>query len=251
LARGSGEELAAQCAAGLAAGFDSFYLKVGVDHAEDLAMVAATRGALGAGPRLRLDANGSWTAPEALRLLDAMSVYDIDYIEQPIRQDPVGHLAELRGRLRMGVCANEGLWSEADAYARIVARQADVYCFSPYWVGSLGAFHRLSHVAHLEGLQVCKHTHGELGLAAVACHHVLLTLPNIVEGNQQVAHMLAGDVLADTLPLASAPRWGVPDGIGLGVEPAPAALADGARRYELEGQFLPYQRENLLVWGSP
>ena len=51
---------------------------------------------------------------------------------------------------------------------RIRARQADVYCFSPYWVGSLGAFQRLAHVAHCEGLQVCKHTHGELGLAAAA-----------------------------------------------------------------------------------
>ena len=87
----------------------------------------------------------------------------------------------------MPVCANEGLWSEADAYARIVARQADVYCFSPYWVGSLGAFHRLAHVAHLEGLQVCKHTHGELGIAATACHHLVLTLPNGVEGHQQTA----------------------------------------------------------------
>jgi glucarate dehydratase len=160
-------------------------------------------------------------------------------------------MAELRRRLPMPVCANEGLWSEADVYARIVARQADVYCFSPYWVGSLGAFSRLAHVAHLEGLQVCKHTHGELGIAAAACHHLLLTLPNVVEGNQQTAHVMAGDVLAEPLPLASGPRWGVPTGVGLGVEPSADALADGRRRYELEGQFLPYQREHLDAWRKP
>jgi L-Ala-D/L-Glu epimerase len=250
LARGSREELAEQCRVGLGAGFDTFYLKVGVDPADDLAMVEAVREALGAGPRLRLDANGAWSVPQAARLLGAMAEHDIDLVEQPVRHDPVHHLAELRGRLPMPVCANEGLWSEADAYARIVARQADVYCFSPYWVGSLGAFHRLAHVAHLEGLEVCKHTHGELGIAATACHHVLLSLPNVIEGNQQTAHLMAGDVLPDALPIATSPRWGVPDGVGLGVEPAPEAIAAGHRRYELEGQFLPYQPEHRLLWGA-
>jgi L-alanine-DL-glutamate epimerase-like enolase superfamily enzyme len=62
--------------------------------------------------------------------------------------------------------------------------------------------------------------------------------------------MMAGDVLADPLPIASGPRWGVPEGVGLGVEPAPAAIEEGRRRYELEGQFLPYQREHLQRWGA-
>jgi L-Ala-D/L-Glu epimerase len=250
LARAKADDLAEQCRSGLAAGFDTFYLKVGVDPARDLAMVEAVRGALGKGPRLRLDANGAWSIPQATRLLGAMAEYDIDLVEQPVRHDPVRHLAELRTRVPMAVCANEGLWSEADAYARIVARQADVFCFSPYWVGSLASFQRLAHVAHLEGLQVCKHTHGELGIAATACHHVVLTLPNGVEGHQQTAHMMGGDVLSDPLPIASGPRWGVPEGVGLGVEPAPAAIEEGRRRYELEGQFLPYQREHLQRWGG-
>jgi L-alanine-DL-glutamate epimerase-like enolase superfamily enzyme len=250
LSRGGREELEEQCRTGLAAGFDTFYLKVGVHPADDLSMVATVRGALGDGPRLRLDANGSWSIPQARRLLAALAEHDIDLVEQPVRHDPVHHLAELRGRLPMPVCANEGLWSEADAYARIVARQADVFCFSPYWVGSLGAFQRLAQVAHLEGLQVCKHTHGELGIAATACQHLLLTLPNVVEGNQQTAHVMAGDVLAEPLPIASGPRWGVPEGSGLGVEPAVEAVADGLRRYELEGQFLPYQAEHVRRWGG-
>jgi len=174
-----------------------------------------------------------------------MAEHDIDFVEQPVRDHPIGQLAEVRARLPMAVCANEGLWSEADAYARITARQADVYCFSPYWVGSIGAFHRLAHVAHHEGLQVCKHTHGELGLAAAAGQHVLLTLPNIVAGHQQTAHVMAADVLTAPLPIATAPVWGVPEGAGLGVEVDADAVAEAARRYELEGQFLPYQRDQL------
>jgi len=129
LARGSRESLAEQVAAGRAAGFEVFYLKVGLDDAEDIAMVATIREVLGAGPRLRLDANGSWSMPQAMRNLEALEEHDIDFVEQPVRDHPIGQLAELRLRTRISVCANEGLWSEADAHARIRARQADVYCF--------------------------------------------------------------------------------------------------------------------------
>jgi L-Ala-D/L-Glu epimerase len=245
LARGSRESLTAQVADGLAKGFDVYYLKVGLDDVEDLAMVAATREALGDGPRLRLDANGAWTVPHALRMLGALEEYAIDFVEQPVRDHPIGHLAELRARTTIGVCANEGLWSEADAFARIRSRQADVYCFSPYWVGSIGAFHRLSWIADYEGLQVCKHTHGELGIAAAAAHHVVLTLPNGVDGHQQTAHLIEHDVLTYPLPIATGPRWGTIDGPGLGVEVDEDAVAEAAARYESVGQYLPWQQDQL------
>lgn len=241
LARGPRESLTAQVEDGLRAGFDVFYLKVGVDDAEDIGMVAAVRELLGPRPLLRLDANGTWSVPRALRNLHAMAEYDIDFVEQPVRDHPVGQLGEVRSRLPMGVCANEGLWSEADAYARIRARSADVYCFSQYWVGSLGNFHRLAWVAACEGLQICKHTHGELGLAAAAGHHVVLTLPNGVEGHQQTAYLMEHDVLSEPIPIATGPRWGVIEGPGLGVEVDEDAVAEAAARYRAEGQYLPWQ----------
>jgi L-alanine-DL-glutamate epimerase-like enolase superfamily enzyme len=245
LARGPRESLDAQVADGLGAGFDVFYLKVGLDDAEDLEMVAAVREALGERPRLRLDANGAWTIPQASRILRAMEEYDIDFVEQPVREHPVGHLGGLRARVETSICANEGLWSEADAYARIKARDADVYCFSPYWVGSIAGFHRLSWLAHYEGLQVCKHTHGELGLAAAAGHHVVLTLPNGVDGHQQTAYLMEHDVLTEPVPIASGPAWGTIDGAGLGVEVDEDAVAEAAARYEAEGQYRPWQDDQL------
>ena len=235
----------AQVAEGRAAGFEVFYLKVGLDDAEDIAMVAAVREALGAGPRLRLDANGSWSLPQAIRNLRALEEHDIDFVEQPVRDHPIGQLAELRARTTTTLCANEGLWSEADAYARIRARQADVFCFSPYWVGSIGSFHRLAWVAEHEGLQVCKHTHGELGLAAAAAHHVVLTLPNGVEGHQQTAHLMQHDILSDPIPIATGPCWGRIDAPGLGVEVDLDAVAEAAARYRTEGQYRPWQQDQL------
>jgi L-alanine-DL-glutamate epimerase-like enolase superfamily enzyme len=240
LARGDAASLRDQCADGLSHGFDTFYLKTGLDPDEDTAMIATVRDALGPGPRLRLDANGAWSMPDAISMLRAVADYDIDFVEQPVRDHPVRQLAELRTRVPMAIAANEGLWTEADAYERIVSRQADVYCFSPYWTGSLAAFHRLAHVAALEGSQVCKHTHGELGLAATAAQHLLLTLPNIVEGHQQTAYMMTHDILTERIPISQEPTWGVPDGAGLGVDIDHEALREAADRYRREGRYLPY-----------
>jgi L-alanine-DL-glutamate epimerase-like enolase superfamily enzyme len=241
LARGDDDSLSAQVGDGLARGFDVFYLKVGLDDADDLHMVGAVRAALGPGPRLRLDANGSWTMPQAVRNLHALEQHGLDFVEQPVREHPIGQLAELRAKTPTAVCANEGLWSAADAYARIRSRTADVYCFSPYWVGSIADFHRLAWVAEYEGALVCKHTHGELGLAAAACHHVLLTLPNGVDGHQQTAHLLEHDILAEPIPITSRPRWGRIDAPGLGVEVDEGAVAEAAARHRSDGPYRPWQ----------
>jgi L-alanine-DL-glutamate epimerase-like enolase superfamily enzyme len=245
LAQGDPGDVAEQCRAGRAAGFDVFYLKVGIDFGRELAMVAAAREALGDGPLLRLDANGSWAVAEARRYMHALAPYGIDFVEQPVREEPIALMQEIRGAAGIAVAANEGLWTEAQAYERIRARCADVFCFSPYWVGSLGSFQRLAYVAHLEGLLVCKHTHGELGVAAAACQHVLLTIPNAVRGHQQTAHLMVHDVLTEPVPIASGPSWGPPDGPGLGLRVDEDAVAEAAQRYARDGQFLPYQREQL------
>ena len=90
----------------------------------------------------------------------------------------------------------------------IRARCADVLCFSSYWVGSLRNFLTLSWAAHWEGQRVCKHTHGELGIAAAAGQHVLLAIPNAIDGAQQTAAIMADDILTRPSPIATGPRWG-------------------------------------------
>ncbi len=237
--------IAAQCAEGKAAGFEVFYLKVGVDFQLELQMVETARTTLGPGPRLRLDVNGAWSAAEALRNLQQLSRYDIEFVEQPVREHPLSQMAELRARSPIPLIANEGLWTEADAYDRIVGRTADAFCFSPYWVGSLAAFHRFAHLAAFQGLQVCKHTHGELGIAATACQQLLLTLPNIVAGNQQTAYDMTSDVLATPLPISRGPTWGLPQGPGLGVVVDEDAVAAAHECFERVGQYLPYQPDML------
>jgi glucarate dehydratase len=85
-----------------------------------------------------------------------------------------------------------------------------------------------------------KHTHGELGIAAAAAHHVLLTLPNVVDGNQQTAHMMQDDILTEPVPIVSQPDWKVPQGTGCCVVVDEEKVGRYHEVYRKQGQLLPY-----------
>ena len=240
LAQGTNESIRSQCQDGVARGYSVFYLKVGIDIDTELEMVRTVRETIGDKGKIRLDANAAWTVNEALRNLALLDRYNVDFVEQPVSQDPISNMLEVRSRCSIAISANEGLWSPAEAYRQITSRTADVYCFSPYFVGSLAQFQRLCWLAHYEGLQICRHTHGEFGIIATAAHHILLTLPNVVEGNQQTTHVMQDDVLKNPIPIATGPNWGVPEGPGLGIEIDEDKLAKYHELYRERGQFLPY-----------
>jgi L-alanine-DL-glutamate epimerase-like enolase superfamily enzyme len=238
---GSAEELAAQCQDGVARGYNVFYFKVGVDVEAETEMLQVIRSHIGPQRKLRVDANQAWSVPQAAKVLNRWhAAFDLDFVEAPVRIEPIDNMLDLKQRVSVPLCANEGLWREVDAQRIIRSRAADYLCFSTYWVGTLGRFHRLIHAAALEGLQVCKHTHGELGLAAAAGQHLMLNAPNGCGGHQQTAQMMADDILTEAVPIASGPRWGRIEQAGLGVEVDEDKLMRYHEAYLRDGEFVPY-----------
>ena len=91
--------------------------------------------------------------PEAARLLKRWHHrFDIDFVEAPVRIDPVENMLDLRRLVDVPFCVNEGLWREADAYRIIKSRCGDYLCFSQYWVGSLARWHLFNHAEPPRGL---------------------------------------------------------------------------------------------------
>lgn len=239
-ARGPGE-LKRQAAEGLDRGYGVFYLKAGVDEAAEEESLEVLRSTVGWEKKIRIDANAAWDLPTAVRLLRSWhDRYRLDFVEAPVPPEPLELMRELRAKVEVPLCANEGLWRQEDVIRIVNARAADYLCFSPYWVGSLRRFSTLSHYAGSQGLAVCKHTPGELGLMAAASHHMMLSLPNATDGNQQTAQLMEGDVLTERLPIASAPRWGLIQGPGLGVEVDEDKVREYHEAYLTEGAHAPY-----------
>src|SRR5262249_46092712 len=229
-----------------ARGFGVFYLKVGraSDVEQELAVVEAIRRAVGPRARIRIDANCLWTLNEGLRNLLAFDRFVIDFAEAPVPFEPLRNMVEIRARTPVAICANEGLGTVGSVWECIRARACDVLCFSPFFVGTVADYHRLAHAAHLEGIQVCKHTHNETGIAATAAHHLFLTLPNVVQGNQQ-SHTDLSDDVVEPLPTRTSPRWGAPAGPGLGIKVDEEKVAKYRRLFDKYSQYLPYQSHDL------
>ena len=241
LAYGDANSIASQAKRGLEMGYSVFYIKVGLDFEAEMPMIATLRETIGPNCKIRIDANGVWSVNQAVRYLNQFDRYQIDFAEQPVWPDPIRNMIEVRNRTPVSLAANEGLWRISDVYEVIRQRAADVLCFSSNWVGTLTQFHRLSHIAHMEGLCVCRHTHGELGLMAAASHQVCLPLPNLVDGNQQTAEMMQDDILTEPLPITNRPDWEAPKGVGLCVSVDEKKVKKYHNLYKKQGQFLPYQ----------
>jgi glucarate dehydratase len=238
---GTPEAIAAQGADGRRRGYRAYYIKAGVDEKREEEMLEALRDAIGPEGLIRIDVNQAWSLPQAARLLRRWHErFDLDFVEAPVPIDPVENMLDLRRQVPVALCVNEGLWREADAYRLIKSRCGDYLCFSPYWVGSLARFHALNWIGHMEGWQLCKHTHGELGLTAAACHHLVIAAPNAGLGHQQTAQMMEDDILTERLPIADGPRWGRIEKPGIGVEIDEEKL----RRYDADyrefGEFPTY-----------
>ena len=166
------------------------------------AMLEALRGAIGPEGKIRIDVNQAWTIPQAVRLLKRWHErFDIDFVEAPVRIDPVENMLDLRKRVDVPFCVNEGLWREADAYRLIKSRCGDYLCYSQYWVGSLGRWHMLNQVSHLEGWQVVQAHPWRVRArprrpASTSCW----PRPMPPLGSQQTAQMMEDDILTERHP---------------------------------------------------
>lgn len=78
------KEMAENLAGYRAEGYRKFQLKVGGDPLEDIARIRATASVLEPGEVLVADANTGWTAPDAIRVANAVANLDV-YIEQPCK----------------------------------------------------------------------------------------------------------------------------------------------------------------------
>lgn len=238
---GSADDVRAQCEDGVKRGYSAYYFKVGVDTRREEELLEVIRATIGPERKLRIDPNQSWSVPQAVRTINRWhEKFDLDFVESPVRVEPIELTLDVKSKISAPICMNEGLWRVTDAMRVIRSRAADYLCFSPYWVGTLRRFHTLIHVAHHDGQLVCKHTHGEFGLAAVAGQHMMLAAPNAYDGHQQTAQMMADDILTERIPIMDGPEWGRIEGPGLGVTVDEDKVMKFHEAYKRDGEFPPH-----------
>lgn len=106
--------------------------------ADDIARVRAVREVMGPEGRIRIDANGGWNVDEAEHAIRALSVYDLEYAEQPCAS--VEELAEIRARVKymdIPIAADESVRKADDPLAVARAGAADLLVIKAQPLGGL------------------------------------------------------------------------------------------------------------------
>ena len=88
-------------------------VKVKLGTARDLEIMAAIHAAI-PGHRLVVDANAAWTAKQAVRRIEALRDYPIDFVEQPVAAGDLAGLKYVRDRSPFPVIADESCATEDD-----------------------------------------------------------------------------------------------------------------------------------------
>jgi O-succinylbenzoate synthase len=183
---------------------------------EDVERVAAVRDALGPGGAIRVDANGGWDVPTAVRVLRQLSRFSLEYAEQPCAT--LAELAELRRRLDIPVAADESVRKAEDPLRVRATGAADIVMVK---VQPLGGVRPALRIAQECGLPVVVSSavDSSVGLAAgLALAAALPELPYAC--GLATMSLLEGDVTA--APLAES-------GGAVQVRRPPVDLAELAR----------------------
>jgi o-succinylbenzoate synthase len=212
-------DISAACrAAGQAAqaGILCVKLKVGVmgTHAAELARIAAIRATLGVDVRLRIDANAAWDVPEAIAIIRAAELYQLELVEQPVAD--LTDMAQVRAASPTPIAADESVGGPQQAAQVIAAGAADVLVIKPMMAGGLRRARAIIVQAELAGLQALVTTTIDAGVGVAAALHLAATLPTPLACGLATGPLLVGDLLAQPMIVRNGALY-VPDQPGLGV----------------------------------
>lgn len=216
---------AAQARAYVAQGFDELKIKVGRDLDLDVRRLRAIRAAVGPAVGLKVDANMGWDPPLARRAMQALGRFDLLYVEQPVHDENLAGLRELRAACGIPIAVDESVRTLGDALRLIEARACDIFVVYTPEAGGLFEAGHIARVAAQAGIACCLGTWGESGLGMAASTAFLGGQPNFPFANDTHYPLLEGDIVTQPFRFVRGHAEADLGTSGWGVALDPAAVA--------------------------
>ena len=164
----------------MAEGYETLKLKVaGRPLAEDMARLSAVREAVGSTIRLRVDANGAWTEPEARAALEALSSYGLELCEQPVAPENPEALGRLNEHSPCALAADESLTlPEATQHILEHPGTVGILVLKPMVLGGLLPTLSLAREAARRGLEAYVTSSLDGVIARAGAAHLAAALPS-------------------------------------------------------------------------
>lgn len=173
----------------------------GQDEATDLDRLEAVRRALGPDGRIRVDANAAWDLETAIRRIDSLVRFGLEYVEQPVAS--LEEMRRVRESVDVPIAADESVRSAGDPLDVVEAGAADILVLK---VQPLGGVKRTLDIAARSGLPVVVSSALETSVGMAAGLMAAAALPELDHacGLGTVA-LLDGDIVGD--PLLPSDGW--------------------------------------------
>lgn len=168
--------------------------------ADDVARVTEVRRVMGPGARVRVDANGAWTVPDALEALRALAPLGLEYAEQPcatVEELAALRLALARAGVEVPVAADESVRRAEDPLRVAREHAADLVVVK---VAPLGGVARALEIVEACGLPAVVSSALDTSVGLAAGVRLAAALPHLDHDcGLGTAALLAADVVPDPL----------------------------------------------------
>lgn len=152
-------------------GFDTIKTKVGTSLDEDIARVKSIREAVGNNIKIRIDANQAWNAKEAVNIINRLSEYDIELVEQPVKYYDIEGLEYVTKNTHVPIMADESVFTSKDALKLVSKRAVDYVNIKLMKCGGIREAIKINAICEAAGVECmlgCMAEESNIGVTAAA-----------------------------------------------------------------------------------
>lgn len=154
----SRDELAAEAADLVAAGFRAVKMRAGLpDEDEDVARVATVREVIGPDIELMVDANQAWDLKKTLRMAARLAEYDLFWLEEPMPHTRIADYEAATAAMPMPLCTGESQYLKDEMLTLARRRAADYVMPDLMRMGGVTEWLKVAHTCESFGLPVTPH----------------------------------------------------------------------------------------------
>lgn len=217
------EDAGAKAREVVAKGFQIIKIKLGTTYEADVARVRNIREAVGPEIALRVDANQGWDRLTAVRALNTLAAFDVEFCEQPLRAHDVAGLRLLRQTAAIPVMADEAVFSPADALRLIMDEAALLFNIKLSKSGGICNALKIATLAEAGGIRCMVGCMLESRLGLTAAAHFACATDAVQFFDLDTFVEQAEDPIVGGMQVENG-HIHLPDALGLGAKPAPEML---------------------------
>lgn len=200
-------------------GFDTLKIKVGTGSDSDIARLKAIREVVGSQVKIRLDANQGWKPKEAVNMINRLSEYDIELVEQPVAYHDIDGLAFVTKNVATPIMSDESCFNSKDALRLVRAHAVDFVNIKLMKCGGIHEAIKINSICEAAGIECmigCMVEETNIGVTAAA--HLAAATKNITRADLDATFGLSEVAIPGGVPLEATSMIQLSSQAGLGLD---------------------------------